>query len=251
MHAPVINDLDSIQTTIEISQIHVLIIMANDIVLVTCIMDVAQEQKMGVAISRRWNLFPQYNESNIRPHHCSDSQGVAGMAQVDDGRDCGHLLFLMVCQFSNKLNTETDRHSTVSSSIITPGRTKYKEELHVSLVVSVLPFSLFNFGLAFGPILGSPLSERYGRQIVFLVCMPTLLIFVMACGFSNDVASLLTTRALGGLAGSAGITIASATIADLFEPGPNRAAGLFAYYSAPFLGAVVGYALHYAFLELC
>ena len=103
-----------------------------------------------------------------------------------------------------------------------------------------MTFSLFNLGLAWGSIVGSPVSENYGRRTVYLVSVPALLIFVMACGFCHDLASLLVCRLLAGLFGSPGVTLASATISDMFEPGSARSVPLFCYYSMPWLGSVLG-----------
>ncbi len=114
-----------------------------------------------------------------------------------------------------------------------------EEDLHLSRTVSVLTFSLFNLGLALGPVLGSPASENFSRKPVYMVCMPLLLIFVTACGFSRTLTSLLICRFIGGLFGGPGLTIASATISDLFEPS-ERGLSLFCYYSIPWLGSVLG-----------
>lgn len=129
--------------------------------------------------------------------------------------------------------------STFASSIIAPGRDMIQADLHVSRTVSVLTFSLFNLGLALGPVIGSPASETFGRKPVYMVCMPLLLIFVMASGFSHSLASLLICRFIGGLFGGPGLTIASATISDLFEPS-ERGLSLFCYYSMPWMGSVLG-----------
>lgn len=129
--------------------------------------------------------------------------------------------------------------STFASSVIAPGREMIESELQISRTVSVLTFSFFNLGLALGPIIGSPASEAFGRKPVYMVCMPLLLVFVMASGFSQSLASLLVCRFIGGLFGGPGLTIASATISDLFEPS-ERGLSLFCYYSMPWLGSVLG-----------
>lgn len=45
--------------------------------------------------------------------------------------------------------------ATIASSIYTPGRDGVIQDLGVSEEVSILPFSLFVLGLAFGPMLGN------------------------------------------------------------------------------------------------
>ncbi|MCY0610793.1 MFS transporter, partial [Klebsiella pneumoniae] len=83
-----------------------------------------------------------------------------------------------------------DFHSTFASAIIAPGRAKIQQELQISRTVSVFPYSIFSLGVAVGSVVGSPASEKYGRQPIFRLSMSLLLIFVMAAGFSHDLPSL-------------------------------------------------------------
>ncbi|KAK4624492.1 MFS transporter prlG [Fulvia fulva] len=130
--------------------------------------------------------------------------------------------------------------STSASSIIAPGREQIEADFHTSRTVSVLPFSIFNLGLAWGSVIGSPISESHGRKIVYLFVMPASLVFVLGSGFSKSLASLLVCRFLGGLCGSPGLTLASATIADVYKPGRARGVALYGYYSMPWVGSVLG-----------
>lgn len=139
-----------------------------------------------------------------------------------------------------RTRTESCDHSTFASAIIAAGREEIQDQLDISRTVSVIPFSIFSLGVALGSVVGSPASERYGRQPVFRISMSMLLVFVMASGFSHDLSSLLVCRFLGGFGGSASLTLASATISDLYEPGPKRGAAMFCYYSMPWLGSVLG-----------
>jgi MFS family permease len=59
-----------------------------------------------------------------------------------------------------------------AASIYSPGIDGVSAEFGVSRSVAILPLSLYNLGLAAGPMLGSPLSETYGRKIVLLVTTP-------------------------------------------------------------------------------
>jgi MFS family permease len=75
---------------------------------------------------------------------------------------------------------------------------------------------------------------------MYLITMPLLLLFNMAAGFSPTFAGLLICRLIAGTCASTGITLASATIADMFAPGNARRYAIYSYYSMPWLGAVLG-----------
>lgn len=108
------------------------------------------------------------------------------------------------------------------------------EEMRVSSTVAILPYSLYVLGLAFGPMIGSPCSEKFGRRAVYLVSIPIFALFTLGSGFSNDIASLCICRFFAGVFGSPGLSIGSATIADLWAPA-DRAIPMTAYITTPFL----------------
>lgn len=171
------------------------------------------------------------------------------MAEEVDGDYCVSILVSLVRAnwFDSPSRRCTDVHSysTFASSMIAPGREQIQQDLNISRTVSVVPFSIFSLGVALGSVVGSPASEQWGRQPVFRISMSLLLIFVMGSGFSHDLASLLVCRFLGGFGGSASLTLASATISDLYEPGPKRGAAMFCYYSMPWFGSVLAPFLGY------
>lgn len=129
--------------------------------------------------------------------------------------------------------------STFGGSIYAPSREQISEEFRASDEVAILPLALYNAGLAFGPLIGSPLCETCGRKLVFLATTPLFALFILGAGFSKSVASLIVCRFLAGVFASPAISNASATIAD-YTAGKYRAISLAFYYSIPFFGAVFG-----------
>ena len=105
--------------------------------------------------------------------------------------------------------------------------------------MSLLGVALYVLGLAFGPVLSAPLSERYGRLIVYRLSLPCSMLFTLGAGFSNHLASLLVCRFFAGLTGSPVLAVGAATNADLFPP-KTRANATALFLLAPFLGTVVG-----------
>ena len=129
--------------------------------------------------------------------------------------------------------------STLAGSIYGPAHTNVSRQFNVSEEVAILPLSLYNFGLAFGPPIGAPLSETFGRRTVFLATSPIFALFTLGAGFSNGPASLSICRFFAGVFASPAISNASATIVD-YTAGRYRAVSLAFYYSVPFFGAVLG-----------
>jgi MFS family permease len=57
-------------------------------------------------------------------------------------------------------------NSTLAASICSPAYDAISVEFGVSPAVALLPLSFYNLGIAFGPIVSSPLSETFGRKAV-------------------------------------------------------------------------------------
>lgn len=129
--------------------------------------------------------------------------------------------------------------STFAASIYSPGYEDVAKEFQVSDEIAILPMSLYTLGLAFGPLAGSPLSETFGRKVVFLVTTPIFALFILGSGFSHNAMSLNICRFFAGVFASPAISNASATIVD-FTAARYRAVSLAFYYSIPFFGAVLG-----------
>ncbi|PVI01587.1 cycloheximide resistance protein, partial [Periconia macrospinosa] len=77
--------------------------------------------------------------------------------------------------------------------------------------------SIFVLGFACGPLLLAPLSETFGRVVVYHATNVFFVIFTIVCALSRNKAMLLSFRFLSGFAGVATITIGPATIADIMS----------------------------------
>jgi len=132
-----------------------------------------------------------------------------------------------------------------------------EDEFHVSQEVATLGLSLFVLGMGLFPLLVGPLSEwcvpspppprassssfpadaplrRYGRSPVYFVGFALYIAFNFMVAFSNNIVCLLIGRFLGGAAGSAFLSVAGGTVADVFKPSEVGAPMSF-YTSGPFL----------------
>jgi multidrug resistance protein len=112
-------------------------------------------------------------------------------------------------------------------------------EFNASQEVGTLGISLFVLGFAIGPLLWAPLSELYGRQILFIGTYTVLTIFNAGAAGANNMAALVAMRMVAGLFGSSPLTNAGGVIADMFTA-EERGLATSVFASAPFLGPAIG-----------
>lgn len=88
-------------------------------------------------------------------------------------------------------------------------------------------------------MIAAPLSENFGRTIIYKITPPIYLLFLLGAGFTDSFAGLLICRLLAGVAGAPVLAVGSGSIADLF-PQHERAQMTSLFIMAPFLGPALG-----------
>ncbi len=103
--------------------------------------------------------------------------------------------------------------------------------------IATLTVTIYVLGFAIGPLFISPLSEIYGRLIIYHVGNAVYLAFTIGCALSTNTAMFMVFRLLCGLAAASPMSIGGGTIADLHrqEEG-GKAMALFGL--GPLLGPV-------------
>ncbi|KAJ4299180.1 hypothetical protein N0V90_004424 [Kalmusia sp. IMI 367209] len=132
---------------------------------------------------------------------------------------------------------------TFGTSVYTPALFSVTSHFHISRTAAILGLTLYTLGLGFGPVISAPLSERYGRKIVYLISAPIFMLFTLGAGFSKSFGSLLVCRLFAGLTGSPALAVGAGTTADLFPPAKRAKVTtvfLMAPFAGPSLGPVVG-----------
>ncbi|KAK2601435.1 hypothetical protein N8I77_010884 [Diaporthe amygdali] len=126
-----------------------------------------------------------------------------------------------------------------ASSIYTSGAQDISEKFGVSHTASLLGLSLFLWALGMGAVIAAPLSEHYGRRIVYLTTFPIFGLFILGSGLAHNFATLAVCRFFAGFFGSAVVSVGGGTNADLWPP---ALAGLVYpfYFVSPFLGPAFG-----------
>ncbi|KNG89065.1 MFS transporter [Aspergillus nomiae NRRL 13137] len=126
-----------------------------------------------------------------------------------------------------------------TSSIYTTTYDQLLHEFHCSQEVATLGLSLFVFGMGFGPLILGPLSELYGRRVIFLSSFTFFLIWLVPCAVARNIQTLLISRFFNGFAGSAFLSVAGGAVGDMF-PRHQLAAPMMIYTASPFVGPELG-----------
>lgn len=130
--------------------------------------------------------------------------------------------------------------SPLESSVVVPGVPLMAADLHesrkpvISLVVSI-----FVLGFGFGPILLSPLSEVYGRRLLYNVCNVVTLGFSIGSALAPSIAPFIVFRFIAGCFGAGPMNIGGGSIADQVAM-EKRGAVMSLLFTGIFLGPVIG-----------
>ncbi|KAN0076102.1 Major facilitator superfamily domain containing protein [Elaphomyces granulatus] len=128
---------------------------------------------------------------------------------------------------------------TCTSSMYTMTYGQITEEFHCSHLIATLGLTTYIFGLGIGPLFLGPLSEFYGRRIIYIVSFAIFLIWLIPCAVAPNIQTMIVARFFNGLSGSAFLSVAGGTVGDLFHR--NELGGPMMFYTAsPFIGPEIG-----------
>ncbi|KAL7927087.1 MFS general substrate transporter [Trichoderma austrokoningii] len=99
--------------------------------------------------------------------------------------------------------------------------------------------SVYVLGFAAGPMFFAPLSEIYGRSIIYNITNAGFIVFVIACAKAPSLNALIVFRFFCGIFGSVPITIGGGSIADMIVQ-EKRGVAMASFAIGPMLGPVVG-----------
>ena len=113
------------------------------------------------------------------------------------------------------------------------------KEFGFSIEVGTLTVSLFVAGYCVGPLLWGPLSEVYGRRPILIVSFVIYTGFQIGCALSNNIASILIFRFLGGCFAASPLVLSGAMISDIWDP-VTRGNAISLFTVGPFAGPAFG-----------
>ncbi|THH30672.1 hypothetical protein EUX98_g3526 [Antrodiella citrinella] len=108
-----------------------------------------------------------------------------------------------------------------------------------STEVAILGVSLFVQGLGLGPLLAGPLSELYGRNVVYRASFFLFWVFTFPVAFAPNMAVFLVFRWITGFCGAAFLSVAGGSIGDMFA-NHEVATPMALFTVSPFIGPAVG-----------
>lgn len=94
-----------------------------------------------------------------------------------------------------------NRSSAFGATVYTVGIPGVVAQFGVSMQVAILGLSLYLLGIAFAPIITPHLSEKFGRQAVYLVSFPIFALFILGSSFSKSFSALAACRFFAGFFG--------------------------------------------------
>ncbi|KAH0827681.1 hypothetical protein AYO21_08853 [Fonsecaea monophora] len=99
--------------------------------------------------------------------------------------------------------------------------------------------TIYVLGFAVGPLLFAPLSEVYGRVVIYRSCLALFMCFTVVCALSSSIGMLVAFRFIAGCFGAAPVAIGGAMVYDLFEV-KERGLAMAIYHSGPIFGNLLG-----------
>jgi multidrug resistance protein len=128
----------------------------------------------------------------------------------------------------------------LASSMFAPGIPDVMREFKsTNQTIASFVVSVYVLGYAIGPLIIAPLSELYGRLVIYHACNVLFIIFTIACAVAPDMGSLIFFRLMEGCAGSAPLTIGGGSIADMIVQ-EKRGGAMAIFALGPLLGPVIG-----------
>lgn len=92
--------------------------------------------------------------------------------------------------------------SPLASSMFTPGISQIAEDLDASEQSVIATTTGFVICLGIGPLILAPLSETFGRRMLYIVCFAIFSLLQAASALGPNIAALITLRTIAGFFGS-------------------------------------------------
>lgn len=119
----------------------------------------------------------------------------------------------------SKSHTDYYTYSNLAATMFAPGAAALAKEFHItSSTITSLTVSIYLAGFAVGPMVVAPLSELYGRLVIYHTCNVIYIGFIIGCALGKNTGMFLVFRFLAGCASSGPLTVGGGTVADVVPP---------------------------------
>lgn len=128
----------------------------------------------------------------------------------------------------------------LASSMFAPGVPEVQKDFHsYNLELASFVVSVYVLGYALGPLIIAPLSELYGRLILYHTCNVFFVVLTIICAKATNMGMLIAFRILAGIVGSCPLTIGGGSLADMIVQ-EKRGGAMAIWALGPIMGPVVG-----------
>ncbi|KAI2608019.1 major facilitator superfamily domain-containing protein [Hypoxylon sp. NC1633] len=130
--------------------------------------------------------------------------------------------------------------ANLAATMFAPGAAALAKEFQItSSTITSLTVSIYLAGFAVGPMVIAPLSELYGRLVIYHTCNIIYIGFIIGCALGKNTGMFLVFRFLAGCASSGPLTVGGGTVADVVPPA-QRGRAMSLFFLGPLLGPVLG-----------
>ena len=129
--------------------------------------------------------------------------------------------------------------SPLASTMFTPGIEQIADGLDTTTDAVIGCTTGFVVMLGIGPLILAPLSETFGRRMLYIICFAAFSLLQIPTALSPNIETLIAVRTVSGFFGSVGIANGGGTISDMFDS--KERASVFGWYLlGPLLGPTLG-----------
>ncbi|WOD08597.1 multidrug effflux MFS transporter [Marinomonas sp. GJ51-6] len=117
------------------------------------------------------------------------------------------------------------------------------EDLSTSAAEIQQTVSVYLMGFAGAQLIVEPLSDRFGRKIILLVCYSVFIVASLVCALATDVSLLIGARFVQSLGGCAGVLLSRVIVKDIYPPeemGKVMSYMTMGFSMAPLLAPAIG-----------
>ncbi|KHO01055.1 MFS multidrug transporter [Metarhizium album ARSEF 1941] len=133
--------------------------------------------------------------------------------------------------------------ATMYSTSYTSSSPGLIQEFGSTTTVVALGMTTYLVGLAAGSLVLAPLSELYGRQVIYVACLCLWAMLIVPCGLARSLNTIIVVRLIGAFFGAVMICNAPGSVVDVSNPDYfSRSMSLFgvAPLNGPVTGPIVG-----------
>lgn len=117
--------------------------------------------------------------------------------------------------------------TTIDATIVATALDALKDGLDTTINWAGWTMTAYMFGFVLMLPISGALSQRYGRRRVFIASTAMFILTSIACGFANDIYTLIAMRLLQAIGGAGLTPSATGIVVDYFGDVRDRATSLF------------------------